>query len=219
MPRKVYTEELNHLALQVSQMGEQLESMIDQVTQALKDLDSSLAKKIVAEDDIIDDMERTIEKGCIRIVAKQQPVATDLRRVTSIMRLISDIERIADHCSDISENLLEINEDSPVTGPEKLFDMLAEVKEMVRDTIDSFVEEDLEKSQRVAEKDDEIDDLFERMKNELCADMRENPLHIKTYLDYFMIIKYVERMADHCVNIAEWVGFIITGDLEQYMNS
>lgn len=216
--RKIYTQELNDLALRVSKMGEQLEYMIGEVTEALKNLDSGLARKIMEEDDVIDDMERSIEKTCIQIVAKQQPVATDLRRVTSIMRLISDIERIADHCSDISENILEINEDSPVKGPGELFEMLSEVRIMVRDTIDSFLEDDLEKSQRVASNDDRIDALFERIKREICMDMEQNPGHMQTYLDYFMIVKYVERMADHCTNIAEWVGFIITGDLEQYMN-
>ena len=118
--RKVYAEELNELALEVSKMGGQLEHMIDEVSEALKNMDSKLAEKIMKEDDIVDDMERKIEKACIRIVAKQQPVATDLRRVTSVMRLISDIERVADHCSDISEYILEINEDTPVKAPEML---------------------------------------------------------------------------------------------------
>ena len=158
--RKVYAEELNELALEVSKMGGQLEHMIDEVSEALKNMDSKLAEKIMKEDDIVDDMERKIEKACIRIVAKQQPVATDLRRVTSVMRLISDIERVADHCSDISEYILEINEDTPVKAPEMLFTMLEDVKKMAVDTIDSFVEEDLEKSKRVAGSDDKIDNYF-----------------------------------------------------------
>ncbi|HIS30582.1 MAG TPA: phosphate signaling complex protein PhoU [Candidatus Limivivens intestinipullorum] len=217
--RKVYAEELNELALEVSKMGGQLEHMIDEVSEALKNMDSKLAEKIMKEDDIVDDMERKIEKACIRIVAKQQPVATDLRRVTSVMRLISDIERVADHCSDISEYILEINEDTPVKAPEMLFTMLEDVKKMAVDTIDSFVEEDLEKSKRVAGSDDKIDNYFLQIKDNLCKSMHEDIEHIKTYVDYLMITKYVERMADHCTNIAEWVSFIITGDLDQYMNS
>lgn len=217
--RKVYMEELVELALRVSKMGEQLEYEIGEVIEALKNLDSELANKIIREDDIIDDMERSIEKSCIQIVAKQAPVATDLRRVTSIMRLIADIERIADHCSDISENILEINTDSPVKAPEKLYEMLEQVRVMAKDTIDSFVSEDLELSRKVTKKDDIIDDLFEQIKREICEAMEQNPGHIKTYMDYFMIVKYVERMADHCTNIAEWVGFIITGDLDNYMNN
>ena len=217
--RKVYAEELNELALEVSKMGGQLEHMIDEVSEALKNMDSKLAEKIMKEDDIVDDMERKIEKACIRIVAKQQPVATDLRRVTSVMRLISDIEWVADHCSDISEYILEINEDTPVKAPEMLFTMLEDVKKMAVDTIDSFVEEDLEKSKRVAGSDDKIDNYFLQIKDNLCKSMHEDIEHIKTYVDYLMITKYVERMADHCTNIAEWVSFIITGDLDQYMNS
>ena len=217
--RKVYAEELNELALEVSKMGGQLEHMIDEVSEALKNMDSKLAEKIMKEDDIVDDMERKIEKACIRIVAKQQPVATDLRRVTSVMRLISDIERVADHCSDISEYILEINGDTPVKAPEMLFTMLEDVKKMAVDTIDSFVEEDLEKSKRVAGSDDKIDNYFLQIKDNLCKSMHEDIEHIKTYVDYLMITKYVERMADHCTNIAEWVSFIITGDLDQYMNS
>ena len=101
--RKVYIAELEELTDQVNQMGTQLEHMIDQVIKALTDLDLDMAVSIIREDDIIDDMERRIERTCITLVAKQQPVvATDLRRVTSIMRLISDVERIADHCGDIA---------------------------------------------------------------------------------------------------------------------
>lgn len=98
--RKIYLAELEELTEKVSLMGQKLEEMIGSVKKALTEMDGELAKAIIAQDDDIDELERTVEHGCIRIVAKQQPVATDLRRVTSIMRLIGDIERIADHCGE-----------------------------------------------------------------------------------------------------------------------
>jgi len=217
--RKAFIAELNELTSKFKKMGEKLEEMIRQVYQALMEKDENLARNIIQDDDIIDDMEREIEKICIRIVARQQPVATDLRRVTSVMRMISDLERIADHCGDISEYIIELAQEKPIPTPKGIPEMIECMQSMVSNTIESFLDENIDEVERIIKSDDIVDDYFEQIKNELCLSMKENPDSMKAYMDYLLIIKYIERMADHSVNIAEWNAFVITGDLEQYMNN
>lgn len=217
--RKVYIAQLEELAQHVSTMGTQLEHMIDQVIEALKNMDIEEAQDLIEKDDIIDQMERDIERACINIVAKQQPVATDLRRVTSVMRMISDLERIADHCADIAEHIKDLTQRKPVPMPVGLFEMLRHMRSMVSRTINSFIEENIEAVSQIVKDDDTVDWYFSDIKENLCVLMKENPDDIRAYVDYLLIIKYVERMADHATNIAEWVAFIVTGDLQEYMNS
>ncbi|MBU9725382.1 MULTISPECIES: phosphate signaling complex protein PhoU [Diplocloster] len=211
--RVVYLEELKDLNNDVIRMGTFLENSIDDMVTALQNMDKDLAREIIEKDDFADDLERSIEQQCIHIVAKQQPVATDLRRITSFMRIISDLERIADHCSDISEYILSIADGPEIPMPDHIEEMIREMKYMVKQTIDSFVEEDEQKAVEVVKHDDVVDDYFEKIKDELCTAMKHNPSQIRQYADYLMIIKYVERMADHATNVAQWIGFIVTGDL------
>lgn len=217
--RKVYIAQLEELAQHVSTMGTQLEHMIDQVIEALKNMDIEEAQDLIEKDDIIDQMERDIERACINIVAKQQPVATDLRRVTSVMRMISDLERIADHCADIAEHIKDLTQRKPVPMPVGLLEMLRHMRSMVSRTINSFIEENIEAVSQIVKDDDTVDWYFNDIKENLCVLMKENPDDIRAYVDYLLSIKYVERMADHATNIAEWVAFIVTGDLQEYMNS
>lgn len=155
-----------------------------------------------------------IELSCISLIAKQQPVASDLRKVTSIMRIIADIERIADHCSDISEYIIKISKENKVAMPKYVVEMINAMKTMTINTIDSFVNKDVEKAREVIASDDIVDNYFAEIMDELCAAMKENPEQIRQYAEYLMIIKYLERMADHATNIAGWIQFIVTGDLE-----
>ena len=211
--RLVYQEELAKLNFDVIKMGSLLEESIDMVISALKKLDISMAKEIIAGDDRIDQLEHDIEQYCINMVAKQQPVATDLRKVTSIMRIIADLERIADHCSDISEYIIRIAEEKEIPMPDHVIDMISAMKGMVADTIDSFINEDTEKAQAVIAADDVVDQYFEDIMDELCIAMKHNTDKIKQYAEYLMIVKYIERMADHSTNIAGWILFIVKGDL------
>lgn len=212
--RQQYMAELETLNRDVIQMSTILEESIEKVFRALKTVNAKEAHKIIEDDDVIDEMERKIERECMSIIAKQQPVAKDLRRVTAVMRMISDIERIADHCADISEYIILLSKEEDIAMPDFVGEMFTKMKEMVVKTIDSFVNEDLEKAAIVKTSDDVIDDYFERILNELCIAMKHRPEAIKQYIYYVMIVKYVERMADHATNMAEWNMFMITGELE-----
>lgn len=214
--RRTYTEELSQLTNDVIKMGSLIEESIQDVLAALKELDEKKAEEIIANDDKIDNMEHDIEKACITLIAKQQPVATDLRRITSILRIIADVERIADHCSDISEYIVKLARRPKIEPPKHVKEMLLAMKTMVMDTIDSFVTADVEKARNVIASDDTIDTYFEDIMEALMKSMEKEPQNIHQYVDYLMIIKYVERMADHSTNIAEWICFIVTGALEEH---
>lgn len=212
--RQVYLDELEKLNNDVIKMGTLLEESINNVIIALNKMDADLAKEIIEADDKIDELELSIELSCISLIAKQQPVASDLRKVTSIMRIIADIERIADHCSDISEYIIKISKEKKVTMPKHVVEMTNAMKTMTINTIDSFVKKDVEKAREVIASDDIVDNYFDEIMDELCAAMKENPDQIRQYAEYLMIVKYLERMADHATNISGWIQFIVTGDLE-----
>lgn len=213
MTRQVFAQELEALHQDVIKMGSILELSLNEMILALDKLDEALAKKIIARDDEIDLLEQHIERECITIIAKQQPLASDLRKVTSIMKIITDIERIADHCSDISEYILALRKMPTIKAPNYLADMIEAMKHMVTGIIDSFVNSDLEKASAIIIADDAVDDLFEKISLELIKTMQNDSGAVPQCVAYLMIIKYLERMADHSTNIAGWIKFIVTGEL------
>lgn len=212
--RIVYQQELSELDQQIMHMSEALGNSIDATVEALQNMDADKARNIMKEDDVIDTIERSIEKTCIELIAKQAPIATDLRKICSYMRMIADIERIADHCSDISEYIIMLSSEEKITMPEGVLDMFDAMRTMASQVIQSFVESNFDLAGRVIKGDDVVDAYFEKIKTELCIAMKNQPDRISAYVDYLMIIKYVERMADHCTNLAHWVQFIISGQLE-----
>lgn len=213
MTRHLFMQELRELNQNVIRMGSLLEKSINDVIVALEKLDASLATEIINNDDAIDDLEHQIERECIAMIAKQQPLATDLRKVTSIMKIVTDVERIADHCADISEYIIVLTKQSNVIAPKNLKEMVNVMKSMVIETIDSFVEVDGAKANQVIAKDDIVDNYFASISNELTEIMQGNKEAIPACVSYLMIIKYLERMADHATNIAEWIEYIITGTM------
>lgn len=212
--RIAYLEELDKLNRHVIKMGTILETSIDMTIKNLKELRDDVAENIIARDDQIDDLELMIEKECIELVAKQQPVATDLRRVTSIIKLVTDLERIGDHCGDISEYALRLCKQERMDPPENLFLMAEAMKGMVNGVIISFVNQDAEAAREVMEQDDIVDKYFGQLMDELAAMMQENPAIVSQCIEYLLIAKYLERMSDHSTNIAKWITFIVTGELE-----
>lgn len=213
MARQLFMQELEELNQNVIKMGSILELSLNEMIYALEQIDVRLAKKIIVRDDEIDLLEQHIERECINLIAKQQPLASDLRKITSIMKLITDVERIADHCADISEYIIEINTMPVVRVSSHLGQMVEAMKKMVIDVINSFVTSDLEKASSVILADDKVDAFFEQITKEMIQMMQQNKEHVPQGVAYLMVIKYLERMADHATNIAEWIKFILTGEL------
>ena len=211
--RRNYNNELQALCDSVKQMGLAIEDSIDKTWKALQKVDVKAAQEIIQGDDVIDQMERSIEKACLELVITQGPVASDWRRIASIMRMISDLERIADHCSDISEYVVQMAVKPAVDLPAQMEKMFSLMKSMVNSTVTAFVESDEAKARSVIAQDDLQDDYFLQVVEDLCARMKQNPDEIRQRVDQLMIAKYLERMSDHSTNLAEWVVYIVSGEL------
>ncbi|WP_395150367.1 phosphate signaling complex protein PhoU [uncultured Allofournierella sp.] len=211
--RRNYNNELQALCDSVKQMGLAIEDSIDKTWKALQKVDVKAAQEIIQGDDVIDQMERSIEKACLELVITQGPVASDWRRIASIMRMISDLERIADHCSDISEYVVQMAVKPAVDLPAQMEKMFSLMKSMVNSTVTAFVESDEAKARSVIAQDDLQDDYFLQVVEDLCTRMKQNPDEIRQRVDQLMIAKYLERMSDHSTNLAEWVVYIVSGEL------
>ena len=214
MTRTKFQEELQLLLNSVRVMGVNLEDTLDRVIDNLEKKDVEVAQEIINGDDKFDSDEVNIEKQCLELVLTQTPVATDWREIASCLKLVGDMERIADHCSDISQYTLKLAEKPAVELPENFMKMLKVMREMVYDSITAISENDVELAQMVMATDDAVDDYFAEMRQQLTTVMMQQPQHVPQYVDYLMIAKYVERIADHATNIAQWVLFVVKNELK-----
>lgn len=212
--RHEFQKELNRLHKDIIKMGSFIEESISNMIEALKTQNTELANQVIANDDVIDDMERKIEEECLMIVARQQPIATDLRDIASILKIVTDLERIADHCEDISEYVIKLADIEPVTSLDLIPRMAENVKSMITDTIDAYIRKDLELAKEIIDRDDIIDQQFYDLVDKLVRLMEEDSSLARTCTNYLFIAKYLERMADHSENIAEWIVYFITGKIQ-----
>lgn len=217
MTRHYFDIELDKLNRDLIDMGVMVEDAMDKAIIALKKQDKKLAKEICDSDDLIDDMENVIERRCLNLIARQQPLARDLRTVTTALKIITDLERIGDHASDISEitiNMVGEKYIKPLIDIPKMAEL---AKKMVHDAITAYVNRDNDLALDVSQRDDPVDDLFERIVLELVAIMKDDITSIDQIINFMFIAKYLERMADHATNIAEWVVYNITGKHDSHL--
>ena len=200
--RNRFDQQLELLNKQLIYMGELCEEAIGKATTALKEGSMEQAEKVRIADEEIDQAETDIERLCLRLLLQQQPVARDLRQISAALKMITDMERIGDQASDIAEA-----QDIPM-----IIKMSEAASKMVRDSVNAYVEKDLDLARKVMENDDVVDELFEEVKTTLINFIAENKgLQGVEAIDLIMVAKYLERIADHATNIAEWVEFSITG--------
>ena len=214
MVRNKFAEQMALLLSSVRVMGVNLEEALDKVIDNLENKDVALAQAIIGGDDDFDNSEVDIERQCLELVLTQTPVATDWREIASCLKLVGDMERIADHCSDISQYTLRLAEKDPVPMPENFMAMLKVMRQMVYDSITAISENDVELAQKVMTTDDEVDTYFREMRQDLTSMMQQYPQLVPQYVDYLMIAKCVERIADHATNIAQWVLFVVNNELK-----
>ncbi len=208
--RKQYDQQLQKLHAELLHMGEMIQQAISGAVTALLEGDDSKAHEVIAFDGEIDQQERLIEQMCYKLLLSQQPVASDLRMVSSVLKMITDMERIGDHAADISELELML-EDLPPLSNDHLREMAAQTSVMLIRSIESFAEQDVQKAQWVIDQDDVVDGLFNSVKDELIAAIRQDPNAGEQAADLLMAAKYFERIGDHATNIAEWAIFAMTG--------
>ena len=244
--RKSYDEELLQLDTLLARMGHEAGAAIESALTALRNDDIELARSVVARDSQIDAGEHEIEHRCLQLLLRQQPVAGDLRRISTAMKVVTDIERIGDHASDIAEiipHLVTVRKEGTalkmVTDVERIGDQASDIAElvlhlhakstdavgvledilkmgddvlkMVKRSIAAYVQVDLAVAAEVIAHDDVIDAAFARISSEIAQYIAARPTEAETALDLFMVTKYLERLGDHAVNVAEWVEFLKTG--------
>jgi len=212
--RNRFDRQLDKLKESLIEMGNLCEEAIFCASNALISANTDLAEKAIKVDEEIDHMEREIEEHCMKMLLHQQPVASDLRTISSALKMISGMERIGDQASDIAE-ISKFIGDSDTRSKVHIKDMATATIKMVTDAVESFVNKDLELARKVMRYDDVVDESFEKIKTELIALIREDSSLGEYYLDLLMIAKYLERIGDHAENIAEWVEYSITGKIKE----
>ena len=209
--RNKFDMQLERLSEQLIFMGSLCEKAIANATKALRNGDLELAKLVMSEDEEIDQIEKDIERLCLKLLLQQQPVARDLRQISAALKMITDMERIGDQTLDIAEIIISAGmseaRDISVIGT-----MAEATSKMVHDSILAYVNKDLEMAQKVMLADDEVDRMFELVKAKLVElILKDGGKQGEKAIDLIMITKYLERIGDHATNIAEWVEFSITG--------
>ena len=207
-----FDEQLERLNVMLIDMGALCEEAITYAVKALETGKDEMRKKTFSADELIDDREREIESVCLKLLLQQQPVAKDLRLISAALKMISDMERIGDQAYDIAEITKFIKEDRSSFNHDHISAMADTAIQMVTESVDSFVKRDMDLANKVILKDDIVDELFDKVKDDLITAVTEDKDCAEYFIDILMIAKYLERISDHAVNIAEWVIFSITGE-------
>ncbi len=209
--RAKYEKELNLVFNKLIEMCHDTELAIEKSVTALKTRDAELAKQVVSEDKTIDNEERDIEQDCLKILLMEHPVAGDFRDVSAALKMITDLERIADQAADISELSLQFGDEKFIKEPEHIEMMAKLVMGMVKDGVTSYIKKDIKTAKGLDKRDDRVDELFETVKRDLIELIKSDPSNADQAILFMMIAKYLERIGDHAVNIGEWTEYAATG--------
>ncbi len=211
--RAQYDADLAALKTAVAEMGQCAADAVEAALEALCTADADGAAAVVKGDGRINSMQRDIEHRCMTLLLRQQPVAGDLRRISTAMKIVTDIERIGDHAADIAEIIPHLAASRKAGDPavSDAIRMGQKAHKMLLDALDALTGEDEPAAQKVIAADDEVDYDFNAIKHTLAAEIAADPAKVDAALDLLMVIKYLERIGDHAVNLAEWVEFVRTG--------
>ena len=208
--RNKFDMQLDRMNEMLIEMGELCGKAIANATKAVEAKDLEMAKMVISEDEEIDQLEKDIERLCLKLLLQQQPVARDLRQISAALKMITDMERIGDQAADIAEILIS-GQIKEMSAHGYLVDMASQTSEMVKKSIQAFVEKDLDMTRKVIVADNDVDQLFDQIKEALITFLAKEQSKGGEALDMLMIAKYLERIGDHATNIAEWVEFSVTG--------
>ncbi len=214
---KTFDLELKELKERILHEGGLVEKAIDNAIKALIDRDSELAKKVIEKDELINDMDIEIDEFCLKLLALRQPAARDLRFITTAIKINYDLERIGDMAVNVCERVLEINEEPRLKPYIDLPKMAQTVRTMLTESLDAFVREDVSLAMKVTKDDEHVDQLTEQIFRELLTYMMQDLRTISRATRLLFISKYLERMADHAVNIAELVIFMVEGKIIRHL--
>lgn len=214
--RSQFDEQLEELHRDLIAMGTLVEEAIHQSLKSVIEKDAALAEKVISGDDRINDLELKIEKGCFSTIALQQPLGSDLRRIGTMLKVATDIERMGDHAVTIAKAALRLQKETyvrPVVDIPKLGDM---VKKMVREVLTAYIAGDVEEAKRIAKGDDEIDHLYRLIITDAIEIMSSNEKLVNQGSQFLFIAQSLERIADHVTNICEWINYMKTGEIKEF---
>ncbi|NLO09761.1 MAG: phosphate signaling complex protein PhoU [Clostridiales bacterium] len=209
--RLSFDAELKLLKEDLHEMARLIEEAIEKIMIAFEKQDEALAREIIQGDRIVNDIEKAIEARCLSLIIKQQPVARDLRLVTTALKVVTDMERIGDHAADIAELILREKRDHIYDLVKHIPEMGNATKDMVRDAVTAFTTLNVDMARDIMKRDDIVDELFDQVKLEVASILKSSSEQVDQCVDILMIAKYFERIGDHVVNICEWTEFHETG--------
>lgn len=212
MPRKVFDSHLEEMHTDLLRMGSMVEKQIFQCIESLVNQNEKLAQQVIDNDDVIDDIQKEIENKAIKLIAMQQPLAVDLRNIFTTTKIVTDLERIADHAVDIAKVTKRLKTDDHVSQLTDITRMSTLVKEMLKVSLDAYVQGDVKRAYAICKKDDEIDALYKQIFSEFLVMMMDNPKTINQATQFLFACKYLERIADHTTNICEGTIYLVTGE-------
>jgi len=212
-----YEEELREIKDKVVRLGGLVEKQISEAVRALTERDTGLAEAVIEKDKVVNHLEVEIDELCIRILALRQPAASDLRLITTALRIITDLERVGDMAENISERVVELNREAPLKPYIDLPLMAVSAQKMLKDSIDAFVNGDVGLAGKVLKDDDIVDDLNQKIFGELLGLMQKDHNTVSRAMKVMFISKYMERIGDHATNIAELVIFMVRGKVIRHM--
>ncbi len=212
-PRIVYENELEELSRLLERMCAQIEYSYDRLFEAYEKRDEDSIRNIIENDPVINDMERKIEAKCLMLITRQHPIVGDLRKVSTALKVVTDLEREGDYVADMAELLLRLNQKEISEYSVHISQMIIETKQMLHASVDAFINRDNEKAKKVINMDELIDAYFNKVKEDIISHIKNDAHDIDECVDMLMLSKYLERMGDRAVNIGEWTIFQETGDM------
>ncbi|MDW8107031.1 MAG: phosphate signaling complex protein PhoU [Armatimonadota bacterium] len=215
MTRQAFDAELQELETKVLAMASIVEGMVAEAVEALWRNDTRRAEQVIQRDDEVDQIDIEIESMCLRLIALQQPMGSDLRTIGTIMKMITDIERIGDYAVDIAKAARKIRDEPPVEQLVDIPRLANAARRMLLESIEAYIKRDLQQVIHVCQQDDEVDAIYRRLRMQLQEIMRAHPEQVTAASWLLLVAHYLERIADHATNIAERVWFMETGRLEQ----
>lgn len=218
MLRSQFEEQLRELHQQLLTMGIMVEEAVHKSVKSLVDKDIRLAEDVIAGDETINDAEMNIEKSCFSLIALQQPVGSDLRRIVMTLKVATDLERMADHAVSIAKATIHLKDEiyaKPLVDIPRMADL---VQKMIRETLDAYIDVDKEKAIAISELDDDIDACFKKVFLDLIALMKRDKASIGQSSRLLLVAQYLERIGDYTTNICEWIVYMASGKMMELNN-
>ncbi|WP_423231105.1 phosphate signaling complex protein PhoU [Clostridium collagenovorans] len=210
--RDSFENSMKELQNDLKTMGNMVEQQLDRAVKSLLNEDCDLAEKVIKEDDEIDALEKEVENKAIILIATQQPLATDLRKIFTISKIVTDLERIADHCVSIARITQRLdNEKEYIRHLKEISDMKNIISYMIKGSIESYIHADKDKAYEVCKTDDSLDELYMSLHSLILNDMKDEKVLIENGTKLLFMLKFLERIGDHLTNICEWTIYLVTG--------